>query len=158
MREVQEAEQAKTALDGFVSRLTAVCNTFTDRGEEVTHEAIEEAMDLTKDVTPASITWQVIQDLRMVEETRKKTSETEADFFGWLDLFLQKKDLSDGRMRSYKVLFRMLKRYQSFVRETDKERKGFTLNVHTIDRETIEDFFRLRSQREGVVGGIPRIV
>lgn len=141
LREVQEAEQAKTALDGFVSRLTAVCNTFTDRGEEVTHEAIEEAMDLTKDVTPASITWQVIQDLRIVEETRKKTSETEADFFGWLDLFLQKKDLSDGRMRSYKVLFRMLKRYQSFVRETDKERKGFTLNVHTIDRETIEDFF-----------------
>lgn len=141
MGEVKEAEKSKSMLDGYVSRLTAVCNALSNK-VEINHDVVEEAMNLTKNLISDSISWQVIQDLRKKEEERQqRESETEKEFFDWSDFYLQKKDLSEGRKRGYRVLFRMLARYQSFVRETDKRRRDFTLNVHTIDRETIEDFF-----------------
>lgn len=141
MGEVKEAEKTKSMLDGYISRLTAVCNALSNK-VKINHEVVEEAMNLTKNMISDSISWQVIQDLRKKEEERQqRESESEKGFFDWFDLFLSKKELSEGRKRGYKVLFRMLARYQSFVRETDRERRNFLLNIHTIDRETIEDFF-----------------
>ena len=146
--EVREAEAAKTALDGFVSRLTAVCNALSGHGDEVTHDNIEEAMNLTRDKTSDSITFQVIQDLKKLHEEKQNESANTKTFFEWLDFYLQKKELSEGRKRGFRVLVRMLSRYQLFVRQTDKERKDFTLDVHTIDRETLEDFFDYASNEK----------
>ncbi len=138
--EVKEAQTAQSSLDGFISRLTAVCNALA-KNSELNHETIEEALKLTKNIVSDSISWAKIQDLKAKAAEQREGTGSEKGFFDWFDLFLSKKELSEGRKRGYQVLFRMLARYQSFVRETDRERRNFLWNIHTIDRETIEDFF-----------------
>ena len=49
--------------------------------------------------------------------------------------------MSEGRKRGFRVLVRILSRYQEFIRSTDRKRKDFTLDVNTIDKETLENFF-----------------
>lgn len=138
--EVQEAETQKAALDSYISRLTAVCNALSGNIEEIGHDAIAEAMNLTRNMAASSITYQSILDIKK-HSAETQTQAAERTFFGWLYYYLEKRDLSEGRKRGFRVLVRILARYQAFVRQTDKERRGFTLDIDTLDKETLEDFF-----------------
>ena len=60
------------------------------------------------------------------------------DFFSTLEIYLQKKKLSQMRVRDFFVLIRALKRYELFV--SAYERKEFKLEINSITNETIEDF------------------
>ncbi len=60
------------------------------------------------------------------------------DFFSTLEIYLQKKKLSQMRVRDFFVLIRALKRYELFV--SAYERKEFKLEISSITNETIEDF------------------
>ena len=141
--QVREAEAQKAALDSYIGRLTAVCNALcaSNCGSEPGHDAIEEAMNVTMEVPAGSITYQVISDaLRSGKEDNEKRTEAKT-FFEWMEYYITKQNVTEGRKRSFHVLIRMLSRYQSFVRLTDRSRKRFTLDVGTFDKETAEDFF-----------------
>lgn len=156
--EVQEAETAKSMLETFIGKLTAVCNVLTSKGDAVTHETIEEAMSLTRNMETSSISYQAILDARKEHEIAElQANQTTKTFFEWLDLYLLKKELSEGRKRGFRVIVRILARYQSFVRLTDKKRKDFTLNIHTIDKDTIEDFFDYMANEKDLSEEYPEI-
>lgn len=140
--EVQEANDAKTRLENYVGRITRICNEIEGSDEELTRDAIDEAMALLSNTPTERITYNTIVEAR---NFRKKLSATEnldtSSFFGMMDHYLKKKNYSYDQERGFKVLVRALARYQSFVRMTDKERKNFMLGIHTLDKATIEDFF-----------------
>ncbi len=153
--EVREAEAAKATLSAYVSKLVAVSNALSNGQENVTHNAIDEAMNVTRDMVTTAITYQSIREAKAnIEHQELMPSK---DFFDWMDLYLKKKELSEGRKRGFRVLVRMLARYQSFVRMTDKERSGFTLDVDTLDKETVEDFFDYASNEKTLSEEYPEI-
>ena len=60
-------------------------------------------------------------------------------FFDWFELFLKTKDYPHSSTKSFRVLERALGRYQGFKRA--KRDKAFYLDINTISKETINDFF-----------------
>lgn len=156
--EVREAETAKAALDAYVSRLSAVCNALNGHGDELTHESIDEALTLTRNLEASSITFAAIEEARKEREKQLQHEATASKtFFEWLDFYLEKKELSEGRKKGFRVLCRILARYEMFVRFTDKERKDFKLDVETINRDTIEDFFDYFSNEKSLSEEYPEI-
>lgn len=140
--EVKEANEAKARVDNFVGRLTHICNVIEGSNEELTREAIDEAMTLMGDTPTDKITYNAIIEARTAHKDLSVTSGIDTtSFFGMMEYYLQKKQFSYDQDKGYRVLMRSLARYQSFVRITDKERKGFTLDIHTLDKSMIEDFF-----------------
>lgn len=139
--EVKEANEAKAKIESFVSRLTHICNEISGSNESLTKETIDEAMALMGDTPTDKITYNAIVEARQKKENHSSVSVDTSSFFGMMNYYLQKKQFSNDQYKGYKVLMRSLARYQYFVRMTDKERKGFTLNIQTLDKATIEDFF-----------------
>jgi len=70
----------------------------------------------------------------------KEQKEKNKTFYELAEDYLNKKQFSYDHTKGFRVLVRAVARYEGFVRATDKTRKNFTFNVHTIDRDTIEDF------------------
>lgn len=60
------------------------------------------------------------------------------DFFSTMEIYLQKKKLSQMRVRDFFVLIRALKRYELFA--SAYEKKEFKLEISEVTNETIEDF------------------
>ena len=140
--EVNEANKAKASLDLFVSRLTTICNQYTEVKVIPEHDVLEEAMMLTADIPTDKITMEKIEDSRIKHNQKVENGDIDtSSFFGMLELYLKKRNFSHNREKGFRVLIRMLARYQSFVKMTDLDRKDFTLDLHKIDRATIEDFF-----------------
>lgn len=61
----------------------------------------------------------------------------------------QTEPLADSHARVYRVLIRAVARYEGFVRATDKARKNWQWDIHTITKEDLEDYFDfLRHEKE----------
>ena len=69
-----------------------------------------------------------------------QTKQHKRSFFDWFELFLKTKDYPQSSTKAFRVLERALGRYQGFIRETKRD-KSFTLDVDTITKEGINDFF-----------------
>lgn len=154
--DVKEAETQKAALDSYISKLTAVCNVLTASLDNVDHESIEEAMSLTRHLSAGAITYQTILDAKKQQEERSTVSN-DRSFFGWMEYYISKSNVVEGRKRSFRVLARSLARYQSFVRLTDRQRKNFSLEIDTIDKQIIEDFFDYLSNERALSKEYPEI-
>lgn len=138
--EVQEANEAKANLAAFISRLSVICNVFVDKGS-VTKEAIDEALALTADMQTNEITYGRIEEVRKTkEEEDAKMAIKDKSFFATMELFLEKKQFSYDQTKGYRVLMRTLARYEAFTSITDKDRKGFGLDIDTMTKEDVEDF------------------
>lgn len=136
--EVRDAESAKNQLDTYITKLVAVTSALSGN-EDLNHDTIHEAVTLAKNLQPENITYQALLDKR--KEAEDSEGGNDRTFFEWFDLFIQKREISPGRKRCIRVLVRVLARYETFIRLTDKHRKDFTLDINTIDKETLEDFF-----------------
>lgn len=154
--EVSEAERAKASLEAYINRLTKVSQELKGNCE-VTHESIEEAMSLTHNKAVEEITYQFIQDEKIKREQKQNEVENAKTFFEWMDLYLKKKEMSEGRKRGFRVLVRILSRYQDFIRSTDRKRKDFMLDVNTIDKETLEDFFDYMANEKALSEEYPEL-
>lgn len=133
--EVMEAEHATAQLNDYISRLTHICNQL---GEDADKEKIESAMEVTKDVPTAQITSATIQQ---AQKSVKKQQEVGGSFFDIMNGYLKQKMFSYDQDKGYRVLMRMMARYQGFVRKTDKERKNFAWDIAKTTQADIEDFF-----------------
>ena len=74
-----------------------------------------------------------------VAAVEEETIQSKRSFFDWFELFLKTKDYPHGSTKSFRVLERALGRYQGFIRA--KRDKKFALDVDTITKDTINDFF-----------------
>ncbi len=79
----------------------------------------------------------VINEFNFTNDTIN--DETQKSFFNWFELFMTSKGYQNGSAKSMRVVERALGRYQGFVRA--KRNKNFTLDINTITKETIIDFF-----------------
>ena len=68
----------------------------------------------------------------------KQAPKKRKSFFEWFELFLTAKNYPEGSTKSFRVLERALGRYQGYMQHKDKD---FVLDIDTITRETIDDFF-----------------
>lgn len=91
--------------------------------------------DVTKDWLQS-----VIDEFNFTNETNNTANdETHKSFFEWFELFMTAKDYPNGSAKAMRVVERALGRYQGFCRA--KRDKDFTLDINTITKDTIVDFF-----------------
>ncbi len=108
-------------------RLESLCNEVT----KLFHEA--DKSNLPKDwlkVTVDKINFPEKYNLEIIEKKRS--------FFDTFDEFLQKRKLSEVRIKNFLVLKRALQRYEMFVGINEK--REFKLEFDAITADTIEDF------------------
>lgn len=65
--------------------------------------------------------------------------QSQKSFFEWFELFLSSKKYPHGSTKSFRVVERALGRYEGYMRA--KRKKDFTLDINTITKDTIIDFF-----------------
>ena len=66
------------------------------------------------------------------------TETASLNIYQLMELYLEKKQLSDYRIRSYRVLIRTLWRFESYKKATENE--SFSIDVEKITRYDLEDF------------------
>lgn len=66
-------------------------------------------------------------------------------------------DKSDVWKKNFDVLIRALRRYEMFVRLSDKERKNFTLDINTINSETLSDIESYLRNEHSLLEEYPKI-
>ena len=155
--DVKEANEAKTKLDSFIARLTTICNVLETHGDDVNHETIVEAMSVSMDIPVDSINYNTIKEAKA--KGNKNLPKKDMSFFDWYRLFYEKhgKGLSTGRLKRLAVVGRMLARYEAFVQLYDSKRKNFKLDINTIDKETLEDFFDYLVNEKSLLEEYPSI-
>lgn len=132
--EIAEAEKAKAQLDDYVSRLTHICNQL---GEEANKDSVEQAMEATKDIAISNITSASINE---AEKAVKKLQEVGGSFFDLMNTYLKERRYSYDESKGYRVLMRVMARYEGFIRQTESERKKFAWDIDKTTRTDIEDF------------------
>lgn len=161
--EVKEAAAAKSQLTSFIARVTNICNCFPDK-DAITHKTIEDAYKLTSGVAAESITANVINEAKEKKKQQEKVAAlNEHDFSGWFNYFIEKQQtktgsyLSTGRKKGYRSLLAILLRFEQYTRLTDRKQKNFKLDVATINKETIEDFFDYMNDEKSLSEECPKV-
>ena len=135
----------KQQLDEFVAHVTAICNNMILNGKEelLTKEFLEKAYMHTWKMPVQDLTVAPLESFSnlYVAAGEEENSFIKKPFFQQCEIFLEKNNLCEGRKRQYRVVFRALARYRGYVRATDRRRCNFELNINTITRQTLEDFF-----------------
>jgi integrase len=75
----------------------------------------------------------------------EKYESAEKSFFDIFDEFLMKQQISKSRKNNFRLVIRALKRYELYVRETEREKKDFSLSLDTVTPDTLQsisDFFK----------------
>ncbi len=72
------------------------------------------------------------------DEQQAKKKKKKMSFFDWFELFLKTKNYPKGSTKSFRVLERALGRYQGYKQRKNKD---FVLDIDTVTKETIIDFF-----------------
>ncbi len=73
------------------------------------------------------------------ETAEAQEKQKQKSFFDWFELFLATKNYPHGSTKSFRVLERALGRYQGYKQSKDKK---FILDIDTITKDTINDFFK----------------
>lgn len=86
----------------------------------------------------------LIDGFNFPEETatddEEQPKQPQRSFFDWFELFLNEKKFPQNSVKAFRVLERALGRYQGFMRA--KVNKDFTLDIDTITKEDINEFFK----------------
>lgn len=61
-------------------------------------------------------------------------------FFDLVELYISRRQLAYSHARVFRVLSRVIARYEGFIRATEVTRKNFTFSIDTVTREDIEEF------------------
>lgn len=108
--------------------------------------------ELEADANTMDSTWlRVAVDKNLHPDKYMTTNEREANktFYDLAEDYLKQKAFSIDYTKGVRVMVRAVARYEGFVRATDNRRTNFTWNIHTIDRNVIEDFADyLRAERK----------
>lgn len=155
---VDEAKAEKANLDIFIRDLSAVIDAAQDCKVELNPEWIDHVFSLTpmmQDPLGGYVpnkSGSIYTTLNIERaEAATKLAELEAQkqkeeeqrnmkLYDVIPAYCKSRDLSASRVKQYKVLGRLLGRYEMFVQLFDKKRKDFSLDMVCICPKVIEDF------------------
>lgn len=126
-----ERKKTKMDLQGKIERLTEITSFVQSSFQELDKQAVEK--DWLKKLING-FNFPTTADTADTQEEQKQKS-----FFDWFELFLATKNYPHGSTKSFRVLERALGRYQGYKQSKDKK---FILDIDTITKDTINDFFK----------------
>jgi integrase len=126
-----ERKKTQKDLEGKNERLTKIKSFVQSSFQELDKQAVEKGW-LKKLIN--GFNFPTTADTTEAQEEQKQKS-----FFDWFELFLATKNYPHGSTKSFRVLERALGRYQGYKQSKDKK---FILDIDTITKDTINDFFK----------------
>ncbi len=123
-----EKKKTKNDLQGKIERLAEITSLVQSSFQELDKQTVE------KDWLKNLINEFNFPTIAKVE----KEPEHKKSFFDWFELFLATKNYPHGSEKSFRVLERALGRYQGYKQSKNKK---FILDIDTITKDTINDFF-----------------
>lgn len=174
--EVKELTEINSKFSSLQTRLIKICDTTAEKHDELLNRKwIEEALRVVNkynipddDISFDKIVNQLKEEKKQEEEEEKKAAQaSQYSFFDHMIDFrdnAKKKvngkregDKSDVWKKNFDVLVRALRRYEMFVRLSDKERKNFTLDINTISSETLSDIESYLRNEHSLLEEYPKI-
>lgn len=153
--EIKDIKATKRKFTLFLERLQAICDVTAERHkDELTKEWIDNALRIISrnNVGIEDITYSSIRSLIEEEKTSVETERINASKKSFFEYMVDFRDNSKKKVngkregeksdvwkKNFDVLIRALRRYEAFIRLSDKNLKDFTLDIDTINCETIED-------------------
>lgn len=122
-----ERKQLQKELQGKIDRLAAITSLVQSSFQTMNKSNV--AKDWLKTL---------LDEFNFPTVTATDDTDQQKSFFDWFELFLTSKNYPHGSTKSFRVLERALGRYQGYKQSKDKD---FTLNINTITKDTINDFF-----------------
>jgi integrase len=149
--EYRDASEVKSRYDAYINRLLKICQVIEENDRtKLNKDYIERSIDIVKRnaVSTDKITFDwiasTIEEENRPKEKQKAHKKNIADLF---NEYLERADIGYYHHKNNLVLIRALQRYEAYRRLTDSS--DFTLDIDTIDRDTIEDFRDyLRNERQ----------
>lgn len=135
----QDVEEARIALEALSARLLKLCQVAPSMipKERLSKEWLEKYLDISKSIATENITKNsLLEEEKRHEEEQQINSIPSIKELG--ELYLSKKKCSIDTLRTLKVLFRTLMRYELFVQKTTDP--SFAINVATTTVDDIKDF------------------
>lgn len=171
--EVKELTEINSKFSSLQTRLIKICDTTAEKHKELLNrEWVEEALRVVNkynipddDISFDKIVNQLEEEKKQEEEAASQANKR--SFFDHITDFrdnAKKKvngkregDKSDVWKKNFDVLIRALRRYEMFVRLSDKERKDFTLDIDTIDSDTLSDIESYLRNEHSLLEEYPKI-
>lgn len=153
--EIKDLKEVKRKFALYIERLQAICDVTSEKHkDELTTDWITTSIRLInkentniEDISYPHIVALIDKERQEIEAESIKANK--CPFFDYMIDFrnnAKKKvngkregDKSEVWKKNFDVLVRALKRYEMFVQLSDKKRKDFTLDIDTIDKDTLED-------------------
>ena len=171
--EIKELSDVDTKLALYLKQLIKICDATSEKhADELTTEWITTSMRLiNKDgMSIEDISYQRIAALIEKEQAEIAAESIKANkrsFFDVMEDFrdnAKKKvngkregDKSDVWKKNFNVLIRALKRYEMFIKLSDKKRKDFALDIDTMDSDMIEDIESFLRNEHTLLEEYPKI-
>lgn len=167
--EVAELNDVSSKLGIFLRRLQTICDKAElKHKDELTKDWIEAAVSIVNknSIPDDEISFEVIQQKMKEEQEQVKEEERKANEVPLFDRFeecITKGKDKHGRIRSkitqknWRVLERAMKRYELFLRMTDKKQKSFRWDFDTINKDTIDDFESFLRNEHTLLEEYPKI-
>ena len=140
-----EMSEKETKLKDVEAKVLKLCEIIP--AEVLSKEWMENILPLCAGVETSRLSVELVEDLMRRAQNPEKYAKR--CFFEIMEDFrdnAKKKvngkregDKSEVWKKNFNVLVRALRRYEMFIRLSAPERKDFTLNIDTIDNETLED-------------------
>ncbi|MEE0882251.1 MAG: tyrosine-type recombinase/integrase [Bacteroidales bacterium] len=105
--------------------------------DSISKELVENALNLCSEMPAQQITSVLLNEL--VDKRDNPDKYVKRSFFELFKEYLADTKYSNVRERNFWVTYRTLKRYEMFVRLSDYKQKDFTLDIDTINKDTICD-------------------
>lgn len=171
--EVKELTEINSKFSSLQTRLIKICDITAEKHKELLNrEWIEEALRVVNkyNIPDDDISFDRIVNQLEEEKKQEEAATSQANkrsFFDHITDFrdnAKKKvngkregDKSDVWKKNFDVLVRALRRYEMFVRLSDKERKNFTLDIDTISSETLSDIESYLRNEHSLLEEYPKI-
>ena len=140
-----EMAEKETRLKDTEAKVLKLCEVFPK--DILTKEWLEKVLSLCEGMDVSDVSVRYVNEL--MEKSQNPEKYVRRSFFEHMEDFrdnAKKKvngkregDKSDVWKKNFDVLVRALQRYEMFVRLSDKERKGFVLDIDTMDNGILED-------------------
>ena len=130
-----ELTEKDAQLRELEAKIIKLCELYP--ADSITKELIEDTLGLCSNTPAQQITSALIDELSDKRDNPSKYIKQ--SFFEVMEDYLTDTQYSEVREKNFRVVIRALKRYEWFVRLSDKKQKDFTLDIDTLDKEVIYD-------------------
>lgn len=171
--EVKELTEINSKFSSLQTRLIKICDTTAEKHKELLNrEWVEGALRVVNkyNIPDDDISFDKIVSQLEEEKKQEEAAASQANKRSFFDHIIdfrdnaKKKvngkregDKSDVWKKNFDVLVRVLRRYEMFVRLSDKERKNFTLDIDTIDSEILSDIESYLRNEHSLLEEYPKI-